>query len=273
VTTKPTAANGGNLTDDLALALRAADVADGVSLPGFVSRDFSVERKADKSEVTELDRSIESAITALLRAQRPDYSVYGEEHGVVGPADARYQWVIDPIDGTSNFVRGVPVWATLIALVEDGVPVLGVVSAPALQRRWWAARGLGARASMANKAPRELQVSATSELRKASASITVTESWRAAGKTSHLDRLQRGVARLRNYGDFWQHMLVAEGAVDFAIDAIGLGPYDIAALTTIVTEAGGAWSNRHGAADWRSDSLVTSNGSLHNIVLQELNDA
>jgi len=270
VTTKPTAAND-KLADDLALALQAADIADGVSLPGFVSRGFRVERKADKSEVTELDRSTESAITALLRAQRPDYSVYGEEHGVVGPAGARYQWVIDPIDGTSNFVRGVPVWATLIALVEDGVPVLGVVSAPALQRRWWAARGLGALGSMANAAPRELRVSATSELRKASASITVTESWHAAGKTSHLDRLQRGVARLRNYGDFWQHMLVAEGAVDFAIDAIGLGPYDIAAITTIVTEAGGAWSNRHGAADWRSDSLVTSNDSLHNIVLQELN--
>jgi histidinol-phosphatase len=179
--------------------------------------------------------------------------------------------VIDPIDGTSNFVRGVPVWATLIALVEDGVPVLGVVAAPALQRRWWAVRGLGAHSSMANGEPRRLRVSATNELRRASASITMTESWHEAGKGSHLDRLQRGVARLRNYGDFWQHMLVAEGALDLAIDAIGLGPYDIAAITTIVAEAGGAWSNRHGDSHWRSDSLVTSNGPLHNIVLQELN--
>lgn len=271
MTTQPTAANGGNLADDLALALRAADVADAISLPGFASRNFNVERKADRSEVTELDRNTESAISALLRAERPGYSMFGEEHGVVGPADAKNQWVIDPIDGTSNFVRGVPVWATLIALVEDGVPVLGVVSAPALGRRWWAVSGLGAYASVAGAAPRTLQVSVTSELRKASASITVTESWHDAGKTAQLDALQRRVARLRNYGDFWQHMLVAEGALDFAIDAIGLGAYDIAAITTIVSEAGGTWSNRHGVADWRSNSLVTSNGSLHNIVLQELN--
>jgi len=266
-----TSASNPNVTSDLDLALHAADVADAVSLKGFESRRFSVERKADRSEVTEIDRATETAISEVLRSARPDYSLYGEEHGVVGPADARNQWVIDPIDGTSNFVRGVPVWATLIALVEDGVPVLGVVAAPALQRRWWAVRGLGAHSSVANGEPRRLRVSATNELRRASASITVTESWHEAGKGSHLDRLQRGVARLRNYGDFWQHMLVAEGALDFAIDAIGLGPYDIAAITTIVAEAGGAWSNRHGDSHWRSDSLVTSNGPLHNIVLQELN--
>ena len=203
------------LRDDLALALRAADVADGVSLPGYERRGFSVERKADHSEVTVIDRATETAISDMLRAQRPDYSLYGEEHGVVGPREARRQWVVDPIDGTSNFVRGVPVWATLIALVDDGVPVLGVVSAPALQRRWWAARGLGAHGVTAHGAARELRVSTTNELRRASASITVSESWHAAGKTVQLDRLQRGVARLRNYGDFWQHMLVAEGAVDF----------------------------------------------------------
>ena len=264
-------ASDGWLADDLALALRAADVADHASLPGYESRRFSVERKADRSEVTEIDRATETAISEMLRAQRHDYSLYGEEHGVVGPHDARRQWVIDPIDGTSNFVRGVPVWATLIALVDEGVPVLGVVSAPALQRRWWAARGLGAHGTVGSGTSRQIRTSNTNELRRASASITVSESWHAAGKTAQLDRLQRGVARLRNYGDFWQHMLVAEGAVDFAIDAIGLGPYDIAAITTIVAEAGGAWSNRHGDSHWRSDSLVTSNGPLHNIVLQELN--
>ena len=129
------------LADDLALARRAADVADAVSLPGFQQRGFTVERKADKSEVTELDRNTELAISNLLRAERPDYSLYGEEHGVVGPANATTQWVVDPIDGTSNFVRGVPVWATLIALVHEGEPVLGVVSAPELGMRWWAARG------------------------------------------------------------------------------------------------------------------------------------
>ena len=261
------------LRDDLALALRAADVADGVSLPGYERRGFSVERKADHSEVTVIDRATETAISDVLRAQRPDYSLYGEEHGVVGPREARRQWVVDPIDGTSNFVRGVPVWATLIALVDDGVPVLGVVSAPALQRRWWAARGLGAHGVTAHGAARELRVSTTNELRRASASITVSESWHAAGKTVQLDRLQRGVARLRNYGDFWQHMLVAEGAVDFAIDAIGLGPYDIAAIAAVVAEAGGTWCDRHGTPDWRSDSLVTSNGALRDAVLRALNGA
>ncbi len=261
----------GWLADDLALALRAADLADRVSLPGYESRGFSVERKADRSEVTEIDRATETAISEMLRAQRPDYSLYGEEHGVVGPHEARRQWVIDPIDGTSNFVRGVPVWATLIALVDDGVPVLGVVTAPALQRRWWAARGFGAHCTVGNGAPRQIRTSKTNELKRASASITVSESWHAAGKTAQLDRLQRSVARLRNYGDFWQHMLVAEGAVDFAIDAIGLGPYDIAAIAAVVAEAGGTWSDRHGAPNWRNDSLITSNTALHSIVLQELN--
>jgi histidinol-phosphatase len=269
--TAPASTSDGWLPDDLALALRAADVADHVSLPGYESRGFSVERKADRSEVTEIDRATETAISELLRAHRPDYSLYGEEHGVVGPRDARRQWVIDPIDGTSNFVRDVPVWATLIALVDDGVPVLGVVSAPALQRRWWAARGLGAHHRAPGGTTRRIRASDTNELKRASASITMSESWHAAGKTAQLDRLQRSVARLRNYGDFWQHMLVAEGAVDFAIDAIGLGPYDIAAVAAVVAEAGGTWSDRHGAADWCSNSLVTSNGTLHSIVLQELN--
>ena len=261
------------LADDLALARQAADVADAVSLPGFQQRGFTVERKADKSEVTELDRNTEVAISNLLRAERPGYSLYGEEHGVVGPADAANQWVVDPIDGTSNFVRGVPVWATLIALVHEGEPVLGVVSAPALGMRWWAARELGAHYSTGNGAnmpAQPIRVSDVSELRRASASITVTESWHAANKTEQLNSLQRNVGRLRNYGDFWQHMMVAQGAVDFAVDAIGLGPYDIAALAAIVTEAGGKWTNRHGEANWRSDSLITSNGRLHGAVLSAL---
>jgi len=263
----------GWLADDLALALRAADLADRVSLPGYESRGFSVERKADRSEVTEIDRATETAISEMLRAQRPDYSLYGEEHGVVGPADAAYQWVIDPIDGTSNFVRGVPVWATLIAVVEEGTPILGVVSAPALGRRWWAVRGggafcgkIGASVDPLRNAIR-LRVSDVDSLADASASITVTDSWHRAGKTAQLDALQRGVKRLRNYGDFWQHMLVAQGAVDVAIDGIGLGPYDNAAIYPIVTEAGGQVSDRHGAADYRSNSLVTSNGRLHAAVI------
>jgi histidinol-phosphatase len=275
-TTKQTASLA---SDDLALALRAAEVADAISLSGFESRSFRVDHKSDASEVTEIDRNTESAISELLRRERPDYSLYGEEHGVVGPADATYQWVIDPIDGTSNFVRGVPVWATLIALVEEGTPMLGVVSAPALGRRWWAVRGggafcgkIGAIVDPLRDALR-LRVSDVDSLADASASITVTDSWHRASKTTQLDSLQRGVKRLRNYGDFWQHMLVAQGAVDFAIDAIGLGPYDNAAIYPIVTEAGGTVTDRLGAADYQSNSLITSNGHLHSIVVGALNGA
>lgn len=254
-----------NLSTELALALRAADAADAVSMPGFRSRAFTVSRKADKSEVTELDRNTESAITTLLRKERPEHSVYGEEHGIVGPSDASLQWVIDPIDGTSNFVRGVPVWATLIALVHDGVPVLGVVSAPALGSRWWATRGGGAFHN-----DQRITVSDVATLERASVSVTVSESWHDAGKSEQLATLQRTAARVRNYGDFWQHMLVAQGAVDCAIDAIGLAPYDIAALTTIVSEAGGRWSDRHGNSDWRANSLVSGNAHLHSLVIDHL---
>jgi histidinol-phosphatase len=135
--------------------------------------------------------------------------------------------------------------------------------------RWWAARGLGAHYGTFGTS-RQIHVSDVGELRRASASITVTESWHTANKTEQLNSLQRNVGRLRNYGDFWQHMLVAQGAVDFAIDAIGLGPYDIAAIAAIVTEAGGTWTNRHGTSEWRSDSLITSNGRLHDAVLGAL---
>ncbi len=254
-----------DLAEELALAVRAADAADAVSLPGFRSRAFTVTRKSDRSEVTELDRNTELAITTLLRHERPEHSVYGEEHGVVGPTDASLQWVVDPIDGTSNFVRGVPVWATLIALVQEGEPVLGVVSAPALGSRWWATRGGGAFHN-----GQRITVSDVATLERASVSVTVSESWHDAGKSEQLAAVQRTAARVRNYGDFWQHMLVAQGAVDCAIDAIGLAPYDIAALTTIVSEAGGRWSDRHGNADWRANSLVCSNAHLHSLVIDQL---
>jgi histidinol-phosphatase len=249
----------------LLLALRVADAADAVSLAGFTSRGFSVMRKADKSEVTEIDRATETAITDILRAERPEHSVYGEEHGIVGPADARFQWVTDPIDGTSNFVRGVPVWASLIALVYDNVPVLGVVSAPAMRMRWWAHV---AGEAFFNGA--KIRVSEIAELRRASLSITVNKYWHDVDPDGLLEKLQRSVSRVRGYGDFWQHMLVAQGAVDVAIDSIGLAPYDIAALVPIVQQAGGMCTDRLGETNWRANSLVTSNSLLHAATLAHL---
>ena len=253
------------LDRELSLALRVADAADAVSLAGFTSRTFSVMRKADKSEVTEIDRATETAITNILRAERPEHSVYGEEHGIVGPSDAKFQWVIDPIDGTSNFVRGVPVWASLIALVHDNVPVLGVVSAPAMNMRWWAHASGDAFFNGA-----KIRVSEIAELRRASLSITVNKYWHDVDPDGMLENLQRNVSRVRGYGDFWQHMLVAQGAVDIAIDSIGLAPYDIAALMPIVQQAGGMCTDRLGEINWRANSLVTSNSLLHAATLAHL---
>ena len=253
------------LDRELLLALRVADAADAVSLAGFTSRGFSVMRKADKSEVTEIDRATETAITDILRAERPEHSVYGEEHGIVGPADARFQWVIDPIDGTSNFVRGVPVWASLIALVYDNVPVLGVVSAPAMRMRWWAHV---AGEAFFNGA--KIRVSEIAELRRASLSISVNRYWHDVDPDGLLEKLQRSVSRVRGYGDFWQHMLVAQGAVDVAIDSIGLAPYDIAALVPIVQQAGGMCTDRLGETNWRANSLITTNSLLHATTLAHL---
>ena len=246
------------LDSELALALRVADAADAVSLAGFTSRSFSVMRKADKSEVTEIDRATETAITNILRLERPEHSVFGEEHGIIGPTDAKFQWVIDPIDGTSNFVRGVPVWASLIALVCDNQPVLGVVSAPAMNMRWWAHIESDAFFNGS-----KISVSNIDELRRASLSITVNKPWRDLDTGGSLENLQRNVSRVRGYGDFWQHMLVAQGAVDVAIDSIGLAPYDIAALVPIVQQAGGRYSDRFGQPNWRANTLITSNSLLH----------
>ncbi len=255
---------------DLDLALRVAVIADGVSLLGFTGRQFGVSRKADNSEVTDIDRATERVIVDLFVAERPEYSILGEEYGVSGPADAEYQWVIDPIDGTTNFVRGVPVWATLIALVHNGTPVLGVVSAPAMGFRWWATTGDGAFFSNADRDATRIYVSKTQTITEAHVSTTPNAGWQAVGGIPKLVQLQTDALRGRGFGDFWQHMLVAQGAIDVAVDAIGLQPYDNAAIYPIVQQAGGTITNRFGVANWLSDSSVSSNGTLHAEVIARL---
>lgn len=252
-----------DLHGDLAIAIRAADVADRTSLPYYENRSFTLSRKADSSEVTEADRNTESVIVELIMDERPNHSIYGEEHGTHGSADAEWTWVIDPIDGTSNFVRGVPVWATLIALVHrERGPVLGVVSAPAMGRRWWGGHDLGAFAD-----GRPIRVSDVDVLRDAQVSVTFNKGWDEAGRTDHLVRLQQSAYRARGYGDFWQHMLVAEGAVDVAVDAIGLAPYDNAAVQAVVEAAGGTHTDRFGRRDYTSNSAISTNGRLLPAVL------
>jgi histidinol-phosphatase len=254
-----------DLAELLQVALHASDAADAISLSGFTSRSFGVTRKADNSEVTDIDRATEQAIVASLNSARPDYGIYGEEFGTSGPANAEATWVIDPIDGTTNFVRGVPVWATLIALVRNGVPELGVVSAPAMGFRWWATQGGGAFFNGTR-----IYVSKTQTIAEAHVSTTPNAGWQAVGGIPKLVQLQTDALRARGFGDFWQHMLVAQGAIDVAVDVIGLQPYDNAAIYPIVQEAGGTITDRFGNADWRADSSVSSNGVLHAEVIARL---
>ena len=248
-----------DLSADLSFAMELAEIADGITLPYYEQRSFNLDWKANRTEVTEADREAESVIAAHVASRRPDDGLFGEEHGLVGDTESPWRWIIDPIDGTSNFVRGIPVWATLVALTHvDAGPVVGVVSAPAIGRRWSAARGLGAFAGT-----RPCNVSTVAKLDEAQVSITFSHEWDDAGRTDALVALAQAAYRARGFGDFWQHMLVAEGAIDLAVDAIGLAPYDLAAVMVIVEEAGGTFTDRHGERTYLNDSAVSSNGLLH----------
>ena len=245
-----------DLSADLDFAHSLADAADAFTLPHFNARSFTVSLKSNQTEVTEIDRGCETIIMDLVRKHRPHHAWYGEEHGAGGGDNTEWTWVIDPIDGTSNFVRGVPVWATLIALVHRNLgPVLGVVSAPAMQTRWW---GLTEGGAYCNGHP--IHVSDVSELSEASLSIVGEQTWRDAGRADWVKHLKSTVKRVRGYGDFWQHMLVAQGAVDIAVDAIGLEPYDIAALIPVVHGASGRIIDRDGNVNWQADTAISSNG-------------
>jgi histidinol-phosphatase len=259
-----------DLTHELALALDVADAADAFTLPHFHEADFDLDWKQNRTEVTEIDRRAETLIVERLLHERPAHGAFGEEHGRQGSVDSPWQWVIDPIDGTSGFVRGIPIWATLIALVHaDHGAVLGVVSAPALGRRWWGGLGLGAEMEVFGDR-RPIVVSTIDDLAEAQVSITHNEGWDRLGLTPALIRLQQRARRSRGIGDFWQHMLVAEGAMDVAVDAVGVAPYDIAAVKPIVEAAGGSLTDRHGVVTHEHDTAISSNRLLHDAVLAEL---
>ena len=241
---------------DLAFALELADVADGLSLPRFRAVDLRVETKSDLTPVTDADRAVERALRERIGAARPGDGVFGEEEGDdSGRGDVR--WILDPIDGTRNFSRGIPVWATLIALEREGVLSVGVVSAPALGRRWWAERGAGA---FAGGEP--IQVSAVAALRDAAVSCS---------HARDLAVLEPHVWHARGIGDFWQHVLVAEGALDAAVDA-ELELWDYAAVELIVAEAGGRVTAPDGAPPRSGEQVVASNGLVHDETLALLRD-
>ena len=255
------------LHDDLALAHELADAADAITLARFGALDLVVESKPDLTPVSDADLAVEQAIRSLLATRRPDDAVLGEEDGETGTGPRR--WVVDPVDGTKNFVRGVPVWATLVALQEDGEVTVGVVSAPALGRRWWAARGLGAHTSGPGAGARRLQVSAVGALADASVSYSSLTGWEEQGRLPGLLQLSRDVWRTRAYGDFWSHVLVAEGAVDASFEP-EVSLWDLAPLQVVVEEAGGRFTDLSGAARADGGSVVCSNGLLHDEVLAAL---
>ncbi|PEG60530.1 histidinol-phosphatase [Mycolicibacterium boenickei] len=254
------------IADDMALALQLADQADTLTMDRFGALDLHIETKPDLTPVTDADRGAEEALRASLAAARPGDTVFGEEFGGTTTLTGR-QWVIDPIDGTKNFVRGVPVWCTLIALLEDGVPTVGVVSAPALARRWWAGLGQGAFGSFAG-ATRTLSVSGVTDLAAASLSYSdLTTGWEH--RRDRFVELTDAVWRVRAYGDFWSYCMVAEGAVDIACEP-EVKLWDIAPLDILIREAGGTFTSIDGAAGPHGGSALATNGPLHAAVLDRL---
>lgn len=256
-----------NYTDDLRLAHIMADAVDRLTLTRFNAHDFSLETKPDLTPVTDADRDAEQLIRSQLSRVRTRDSVLGEEFGETGSSPR--QWVIDPIDGTKNFVRGVPVWATLIALVDRGKPVVGVVSAPALQRRWWAAEGTGAYTGRSLAKATRISVSSVRRLQDASLSYSSLTGWRDLGLREKFIDLTDTVWRTRAYGDFWSYMMVAEGVVDVTAEP-DLGLYDMAALVPIVTEAGGRFTSLAGEDGPHGGNALATNGRLHESILSYL---
>ncbi|KIC57675.1 inositol monophosphatase family protein [Microbacterium hominis] len=250
----------GDLTEDLQLALRLADAADAVTMSRFDATDLDVRVKADASHVTEADLATERVLRELLSAERAGDGILGEEYGTSG--DAARQWIIDPIDGTANYLKGIPMWTTLIALAIDGVPRVGVASQPALGRRWWAASGHGAWTNTPDGGTRRLGVSNVDAVAEASVSFQSLAQWDDVGRADDLLRLSRAVWRDRGYGDTWPYMLLAEGRLEFVAE-FGVKEYDIAALVPIVHEAGGRFTDIDGADSLSSRSSLATNGRLH----------
>ena len=253
--------------DDLRLALELVELADAITVAAFRRPDLAVQTKPDLTPVTEADRAVEDTLRRRLESARPGDAVLGEEYGASG--GGRRRWIIDPIDGTKNFVRGIPVWATLLALEVDGSLAVGVASAPALGRRWWAGQGLGAYAGAPGAAGVPISVSAVTELGNAQLSYSGTAGWAAMGHLDNLVTLERRCWRGRGFGDFWSHVLVAEGAVEIGLDP-EVSLWDLAALQVIVEEAGGRFTDLSGVARPDGGSAISTNGILHDEALRIL---
>lgn len=258
-----------NPNPDLELALSLADAADALTMARFGALDLVVDAKPDLTPVSDADLATETLIRERLAQDRPGDAVLGEEFGGEAVFAGR-QWVIDPIDGTKNFVRAVPVWSTLIALLEDGVPTVGVVSAPALRRRWFAAAGSGAFAQFDGGDPARISVSGVREIADSSISFSDLSYFPDPGSRERFLSLAADAWRLRGYGDFWSYCLVAEGAVDIAVEP-EVSLWDLAAVDIVVREAGGLFTGTDGVPGPHAGSAVAANPALHPQVLARLN--
>ncbi|RJQ68025.1 histidinol-phosphatase [Pseudonocardiaceae bacterium YIM PH 21723] len=251
-------------TADLELAAQLATAADEITIARFGARDLQVTSKPDRTPVTDADVAVEDAIRALLAEHRPQDTVVGEERG--GEIAAGRTWLLDPIDGTKNFLRGVPAWGTLIALLEDNKPVLGAISSPALGRRWWAAKGHGAWTSDPLLGVRQITVSGVTAVEDAYVSTTDLKSWTEYHSRDAYLRLVDAGWESRAFGDVWQHCLVAEGAIDLVAEPI-VNPWDVAPLQILVEEAGGRFTDLNGEPRHDNGSALSSNGHLHDVAL------
>jgi histidinol-phosphatase len=250
--------------DDLRFAHVLADAADDITMRRFRALDLSVQSKPDLTPVTDADLAAEESLRGVLRRARPRDAILGEEFGRSGSSPRC--WIIDPIDGTQNFVRGVPVWATLVSLMAEGEVTVGVVSAPAIGRRWWAAQDGGAWTGRSLTKATACRVSGVTRLEDASLSYSDLTSWENGGRLDAFLGLARSVWRTRAYGDFWSHVLVAEGAVDVSAEA-QVSLWDVAAVQVIVQEAGGIFTDLSGKPTPDSGSVLCTNGQLHDEVL------
>jgi histidinol-phosphatase len=252
-----------DVRSDLDLARSLADAADDLTMRRFRAHDLVVDTKPDLTPVTEADRAVEEMIRGRLAEDRPDDTVLGEEFGVTGRG--AHRWIVDPIDGTKGYARGIPVWATLIAVEHDGVLVAGVVSAPALGARWWAARGAGA---FRDGTP--IAVSKVERIEDAHLAYDSVDAFESVGLDEQFLALARRCWRSRGFGDFWSHMMVADGSIDIAVEVGGLALWDLAALQVIVEEAGGRFTDLRGVAHAEGGDALSTNGLLHDDALRAL---
>jgi histidinol-phosphatase len=259
-----------DLPAELSFAHDLADAADSITARRFRATDLVVTTKADDTHVTEADTGAETAMRRLIADSRPKHAVLGEEEGLIGDPDAEWQWVLDPIDGTANYVRGVPIWATLVALRHRGEAVVGLVSAPVLRQRWWATLDGGAfTADLDDRVGTPMRVSGVRSLADVHLGHSSTGGWFSRGRGPQFVDLAERVWRSRGVGDFWMHCLVAQGSMDVAVEPV-VSLWDLVAVDLIVREAGGTFTDLDGRPGPDGGSAVSTNGILHAEVLEIL---